>query len=89
MKAVFSLVVVVVVILGVAEVNASCATSCSSRCYNKGCKYYAAAIRSGTCYCCCFKGGSDSFFNIGHVNEMTPREDFNEDTLMEIQNHKN
>nr|QHR84782.1 mytilin 3 [Perna canaliculus] len=89
MKALIALsVILIVVVIGMTEVNASCATSCSSRCEYRKCEDYASAIRDGKCYCCCIKCRSDSFFSIGHVNEMTPREDFNEQLMLEIKDHQ-
>nr|QHR84789.1 mytilin 2 [Perna viridis] len=85
---VLSVILVVVVVLGATEVNASC-SSCPRTCGARGCRYYACATRLGTSYCCCFKCGADTFFKIGHVNEMTPREQFDDQLLMEIQGYKN
>nr|QHR84783.1 mytilin 4 [Perna canaliculus] len=87
MKAVVLSVFLVVVVLGVTEVNANC-FSCPSTCARRGCRYFACATRLRKSYCCCFVCNADSFYKIGHVNEMTPREQFDEQLLMEIKDYK-
>nr|QHR84781.1 mytilin 2 [Perna canaliculus] len=90
MKALIALsVILIVVVIGMTEAIDNCARSCSSRCYHRNCKAYASVYRNETCYCCCIDCRSDSFFSIGHVNEMTPREDFNEQLMLEIKDHQN
>nr|QHR84780.1 mytilin 1 [Perna canaliculus] len=89
MKAAFVSVILVVVVLEAAEVNPSCDRWCNTSCYNKGCRYYAASVSDGRCFCCCITCPTYSFYKVGHVKEMTPREEFNEHLMIEIQNHKN